>query len=277
MSLSRLMLRVLACVALQKQDDDTVAPTMADERVFDSRVDPLVFRNFHEPMPAAIVYTDDDAGESVNQSGAPLMRRVVDLRVELVMGSCGTVDGEQALLLPLTDAELEARLDLFEAQVRWALLSTPARSYSSAFAAYVVRVLSIDSHATRDESGERRFASRVLHLKTIINDDCQPVIGLADGVAPDPDLIPFCDKLDAFPAPWIRPMLQAMCASPSMRQVLSVLTGTPNSIAVLPLLKRIGVNVDAIDPEADPNLLSEQGKSHGPDGRIEVSNLLEFP
>ncbi|RRC36578.1 hypothetical protein EIA13_30110, partial [Escherichia coli] len=91
MSLSRLMLRALACVALQKQPSDAVAPTMAEDRVFDSRIDPFVFKDYSKPMPGIIVYTDDDTGDLINRgSGSGPYRRWVDLRVEIVIGSFDT-------------------------------------------------------------------------------------------------------------------------------------------------------------------------------------------
>jgi hypothetical protein len=52
--------------------------------------------------------------------------------------------------------------------------------------------------------------------------------------------------------------------------------GTGNPYTYVPLLKRIGINVDAIEPEADPNLLAAQGKTQGPDGRIEVQKSWRF-
>lgn len=282
MSLHRLMLRALACVALQKQDDDAVSPTMADDRVFDSRLDPFVFREFDKPMPGITVYTDDDEAMLLNRgSGDGPFKRHVDLRIEIVIGSFDTEvindETNTVFALPMTDAQLEAQLDLFEAQVRWALLALPNRVYSNAFREFVVRIETITSHASRDESGNNRFASRRLHYKCEVNDDCAPyAFGLAPNQVP-PTKIPFCDDLGAFPAPWIRPMLQAMCSTPSMQNVLNVLAGNKNPAVYVPLLKRIGISVDAIEPEADPNLLAAQGKTQGPDGRIEVENVLEIP
>lgn len=281
MSLNRLMLRALACVALQQQDDDAVPPTMAEDRVFDSRLDPMVFRGFKNPMPGITVYTDDDNGELQNRaSGDGPYRRWVDLRVEIVIGSFDTeiVDNVQNVVfdLPMTDPQLEAQLDLFEAQAKWALFQLPNRVYTNAFRQFVKRIESITSHATRDETGNNRFASRRLHFRCEINDDCPPVWYGFDNGQPRPAQIPFCDKLEEFPAPWITPMLQAMCAQPAMQGVLNVLAGTGNPYTYVPLLKRIGINVDAVDPEADPNLLAAQGKTQGPDGRIEVQKILEL-
>ncbi|MGZ6199184.1 MAG: hypothetical protein ACXWNL_16230 [Vulcanimicrobiaceae bacterium] len=250
MSLTRLFTRALACVALQKQDDDPVSPTMADDRVFDSRLDPLLFRDYTTPMPGIIVYTDDDEGDLINRgSGTGPFRRYVDLRVEIVIGSFNTevVDNVEQLVfdLPMTDNQLEAQLDLFEAQVKWALFALPDRLYSHAFRKFVVRIESIRSHATREESGNNRFASRRIHFKLEIPDDCPPHwLGLEPGAAP-PAKIPFCDDLSKFTAPWIAPMLQAMCNQPSMQGVLDVLAGTGNPMKYLPLLKRIGIDVKA--------------------------------
>ena len=281
MSLNRLMLRALACVALQQQTDDTVSPTMAEDRVFDSRLDPLVFKQFDKPMPGITVYTDDDNGELQNMgSGDGPYRRWVDLRVEIVIGSFDTeiIDNVQNVVfdLPMTDAQLEAQLDLFEAQAKWALYQIPNRVYTNAFRSFVKRIVSIQSHATRDESGNNKFASRRIHFKCEVNDDCPPNwYGITEGQTL-PALIPFCDNLANFPAPWITPMLQAMCSQPAMAGVLNVLAGTGNPLTYVPLLKRIGINVDAIAPEADPNLLAAQGKTQGPDGRIEVQATLEI-
>lgn len=281
MSLSRLMTRALACVALQQQADDAVSPTMAEDRVFDSRLDPLVFRDFKKPMPGIIVYTDDDDGELQNYGSGGPFRRFVDLRIELVIGSYDTeiVDEENHVVfnLPMTDAQMEAQLDLFEMQVKWALYQLPGRVYTLAFAEFVKNIARVKSEATRDEDGNNKFATRRMLFRLEIPDDCPPSVQAIEPHQPVPKLIQFCDQLEQFPAPWIRPLLKVLCNDPSMRGVLSVLAGANNPSAYLPLLKSIGVNVDAIEPEADPNLLAAQGKTHGPDGRIEVSNKWELP
>jgi hypothetical protein len=95
-------------------------------------------------------------------------RRYVDLRVEIVIGSFDTevVDNVQQLVfdMPMTDAQLEAQLDLFEASEVGAALAPEPRLHQR-----VSRVRhpleSIRSHATRDESGNNRFASRRIHFK----------------------------------------------------------------------------------------------------------------
>ncbi|WP_164075831.1 hypothetical protein, partial [Stenotrophomonas maltophilia] len=81
-----------------------------------------------------------DTGDLINRgSGSGPYRRWVDLRVEIVIGSFDTeiIDNVQNVVFdtPMTDAELEAQLDLFEAQVKWALWQLPGRSYSDALRA----------------------------------------------------------------------------------------------------------------------------------------------
>lgn len=255
MSLSRLMLRALACVALQKQASDSISPTMADDRVFDSMLDPLMFRQFDKQMPGIVVYTDDGTSELINRgSGGGPYRHYVDLRVELVIGTFNTeiVDNQKRVLLelPTTDAQLEAQLDLFEAQAKWALMELP-RAYTNAFMNYVVRIESVSSFATRDE-GNNRFASRRLHFKCEIKDDCPPLIaGIEPGQVARANATA-CGFKD-FPAAWLTPMFAAMCSMPSMRPVLNALSGSGVPYAYVPLLRRIGVTVDSDATDANSN------------------------
>lgn len=279
MSSSRLLLRALACVALQQQKDDAIAPTMAGDLVFDSRLDPLQFKESDKDIPCIAVYTDDDSGMLINRGGGTVgpYQRMIDLRVEIAVGSFDSVAEDSdhvAFAIPMTDSQLEARLDLFEAQVRWALTQLPNRRYTNAFVAYVVRVEKIESFAMRSEDGNNRFACRHIHFHCLVNDDCPPGFGFVAPGENAPKAVPA--SFEDFPAEWLRPMLDAMKNTPSMRNVLDALSGNGNPVAYLPLLKRIGFNVDAIEPEADPNLLAADGKQHGPDGRIEVQNLLEI-
>jgi hypothetical protein len=280
-SISRLFLRALAVTAIQRNDGEVIPPTMADQRVFDSRLDPLSFTYEDNEIPVVVVYTDDDHSELLNRGDNSGPRvRVVDLRVEISVGAFDSVivDNEEqtSFALPVTDAQMEAKLDLFEQQVMWALLRLPNRPYTNAFVRYVVRVESIASHASRSEDGNNRFAQRVLHFKCAIPDDCPPS---SEIVPPNqqPSALTVLTFEDVPGSPWLGTMLDAMTNSPSMRAVLDVLTGSGNPYAHVPLLKRIGMYVDAIEPEADQNILSAEGRTHGPDGRIEVENLWTAP
>ncbi|RNJ49364.1 hypothetical protein D1O30_06890 [Methylocystis hirsuta] len=263
------MLRALAVNAMTPQDGDLDVVTMAGDKVFDSMLDPAQFTESKSDLPAVLVYTDEDDTQNVSRatSNGPYIRNVT-LRVEVVIGSFDSQvkTGSSVFLVPMTDPQLELRLDLFEQQVRWALLGYQNRPATNAFKKYVVQVQSISSHVQRDENSNNKLAARVLLFKCRINDDCPPPWGFAT----DPQ--PHVKKLteDDFVAlsPWLRPMLVAMQASPSMAGVVGALGGQDIPQTYARLLKRVGVDVDAIDP-ANPNLLAAMNKTQGPDGRVE--------
>jgi hypothetical protein len=280
MSLARLMLRSLAIAAIQKQTDDTLDPTMAGDRVYDSRLDPIEFTADVKELPAVIVYTDDDDSEIINRgTGDGPRRRTVDLRVEILLGtfSIELVDGANALSysLPTTDAELEAKLDMFEQQVKWALGALPGRAYSAAFANYVVRVEKISSMVRRDDNGNNKLAARHLIYTCVINDDCPPAYGI--GVAPAAAMAELSDLDLANVAPWIRDMILVMYKSPSMQPVINALTGNRQRSAVFaPILKRIGLAINPI-PQAAAADLSLGTQAAINCGVPYVTSKLEIP
>jgi hypothetical protein len=273
MSLARLMLRALAVNALTPQDGDLDLVTMAGDNVFDSALDPRQFNASRSELPVVLVYTDDDDAETVSRTNTNgPYRRSVSLRVEIVIGSFDSQikDGHAVYSVPMTDPQMEARLDLFEQQVRWALLGYQNRRATNAFKTYVVGVDHISSHVQRDEDSNNKLAARVLVFKCRINDDCLPPWGFApDPRTPIKKLSE--DDFSALP-PWLRPMLVAMQASPSMAGVVGALGGQDVPQTYVRLLKRIGVTVDAIDP-ANPTLLAAMNKTQGPDGRVEYSAM----
>jgi hypothetical protein len=269
------MLRSLAIAAISQQPSDTAAPTMADNRVYDSRLDAIEFTADNNELPCVIVYTDDDASAVINRGmmGGPRLRHV-DLRVEILLGSCSTEqvgdspDGSTqfAYSLPTTDAELEAKLDMFEQQVKWALMDLPNRSYTSAFSTYVVRIENIQSHVKRDEDGNNKLAARRMIFTCTINDDCPPQWYTAatanpDGGAyttsttPEANPLPGTPVLNTPPAtppgldltnvaPWIQGMVKVLYNMPSMKIVINQLTGAgANSAIFVPLLKRLNTYV----------------------------------
>lgn len=268
MSLNRLMLRALAVNALSPQPGDGDQITLAGERVFDSRLDPAQFDQDQSEIPLIIVYTDEDMTQLVNRADntGPFARHV-DLRIEIVIGSFDTVveDGNRygAFGVPTTDAELEARLDIFEQQVRWALYGWPNRKATNAFLKYVVAFSDITSHAQRDESGNNRLAMRRLIARCRINDDCPPGWGFVQsGVSTQ---LPLFKQDDFSSVPeWLRPMLVASQHSPSMMQVVNVLSGTNNPAVLVPLLKRIGVTAFSFVDLSETEL--ENIKRKGPRG-----------
>lgn len=266
MSISRLMLRSLACVAIQQQEGED-APTMAEDRVFDSQLNPIVFREFdNKVMPGVIVYTEDDHGEIINRgSGSGPFRRTIKLRVEIVMGSFDTLVQDSqtfhTFAIPSTDAELEAKLDLLEQQVKWALFSLPNRPYTDAFHSFVIRVHDISSHAMRDETGNNKAASRVLIFTCEIPDDCPPLWRPIEPGSPPPveEKIGF----DDYPAPWLRATFNLIAQVPSARNVMNALAGSNNPVAYVPFLKRIALSLN-LHPHT------------GSDDPVDLEHNLEF-
>lgn len=274
MSLNRLVLRCLAVAAIQQNTDEATAPTMADERVFDSLLDPLVLRAGEtKNIPCAVVYTDDDEGAQINtgSTGVGPMRRHVDLRVEISIGSLDTTAEQDGVFygVPVTDAQLEAQLDLFEQQVKWALFSTPDRPYSDAFSRFVVAVESIQSFATRDESGNNRFSARRMHFRCRINDDCPPAFAILPPGARPP--APAALDLSQFPGSgWLGDAITALYNTPSFKPVINALAGTGNPYAFLPAFKRFSMNAELVDQTSTT-------QTFGPNGVIATSKLVEIP
>lgn len=88
-------------------------PTMAEERVFDSKGDPIINVRDQSQLPCITVYTDTEVGHPITNMNSWPLEFVVELVVELSLSS----DGQGTT----TDAQLEAKLDDFEQQVRDAL------------------------------------------------------------------------------------------------------------------------------------------------------------
>lgn len=274
MSINRLVLRCLAVAAIQQNSDELVAPTMADDRVFDSRLDPLMLQaEDNKNIPCVVVYTDDDDGTRINTGAVGIgpMRRKVDLRVELSIGTLDTTVEQDGTVygVPVTDAQLEAQLDLFEQQVKWALLSIPDRAYTNAFSRFVVGVESIQSFATRDESGNNRFSARRMHFHCLINDDCPPAFNALPAGTKPPAPAPL--DLSQFPGSgWLGDAISALYNTPSFKPVINALAGTGNPYAFLPTFKRFSLNVELVDQTSTT-------QTFGPSGVIETSKLVELP
>ena len=274
MSLARFMLRALALNALLPQPGDADIITLANDRVFDSMLDPKQFTLGAQDIPAITVYTDEDDSDLLTRqaNSGPYLRHV-NLRVELVIGSFDSQMETNNFIfaVPTTDAQLEARLDLFEQQVRWALLNFPTREASDAFRAYVVQISHISSHVQRDEGSNNRFAARVLNFKCRINDDCAPSWGFENDPREPP---PKFDEDDfALVPPWLTQMLVASQNAPSMRNVIEALGGRRSPAVLVPMFQRMGVRVDEVYPAADPTLLANLNRTQGPDGRIELQSV----
>ena len=272
MSLSRFTLRALATAALLPQPGDVDLITMAGDYVFPDELNPLQFREAQKDLPAITIYTDEDLSEMRNQDNSRPFKRVVQLRIELTVGSFEMIEGSPTYSVDFTSQELEARLDFFEQQVRWALFSWP-RPMTSAFRRFVVRNTSIQSHPVRD-SENNKLSSRRLTMTCDIPDDCPPNFQIG-GVLPGVVTI----TKAMFPAtPWLADMFVAMQNQPSYRAVLDILGKTGHPAMLLPLLKRFGVVADPIHlGGANAAALAAAGQTPDHGGHPVVETLIGEP
>lgn len=181
MSIQRAALRLAAVMALSN-GMTTPYPSIAGNRVFDSRMDPISGLNPGDLAPIAIVYTDDDRGESLsNNNGGPPFRSNVNLIFELSIGLVSTLTDEnnQPLLdedgrpmvapLPIsTEPELELMLDIFEAQVL-RIFGQPTTPWQTRlWDKHLVRIESWESQRFVERDAKNRLAARLVTAKCLL-------------------------------------------------------------------------------------------------------------
>lgn len=196
MSLARTALRLATIAALQGADGNS-GPTIANNRVYDSRIDDFSPETFPaDALPTVIVLTDDDEGEALShQNGGPPFRRMIKLVLEFAMvqgfdvpvesGGTAFVPG-----YPATDAEHEASLDFLEFQIAQRLAS--GLDALPILWRQISRPWKRDCHRqVLDDSGVK-IAARVMTWDCEVSDD-QLQIYDTSGVVPT--------GLDIFPDP----------------------------------------------------------------------------
>ena len=234
MSLERIALRMAAVMALSN-GYTAPYPTMAGNRVFDSRQDPIDGLSPGQLVPLLTLYTDDDTGESISGgNGGPPFQRTTTLMIELSISQLGEANpaGEAPLILPETEPELDAALDVFEMQVERVFhdgLSTWGKQLSKV----TKSIQKWSSMRFIEREGNIRLAARQLQImvELPLARDIEPVLAPA---TPTP----------VIPAP-LGPLLTAVIASASpyapiatavRDQILAAPGSTP---IVLPALDRI--------------------------------------
>lgn len=196
MSLKRLLLRTAVVEAISTKNDDDIFPTMAGKNVHDSKITEIDKEAIATLGPIAIVYTDEyssmpDGGDGITDQDGPECQ----VRIELAIGKFQPVyqtdedgnvvsgpDGNPILegteyAVFETDAQLEAMLDIFEAQIRFAMHNPLAKS-SSRLKKLMKGMRNFTS--TRESSDrEPVIASRNITFVAHINDDCYHYTGEA--------------------------------------------------------------------------------------------------
>jgi hypothetical protein len=270
--LNRLLLRLAVVNALTRQPGEP-APTIADETVFDSRLDDIEFDGEHVELPIIIVYTEDDENVLADRGrGFGAFERHVILRLELAIGSfvAATVDGVKQVSygLPTTDAELEGLLDLFEAQV-YRTFMHPVRPASVQLQAMILQLDTWHSTASRSADGNNRLAARTITVRCRIPPDARPAVSTRP-IAPS-------DEVPTFPtAPYLDPLILALSKSDRNAGLMAMLReaagGGPQ--VYVPAFQRIGVKA-SVKPSSDQNLLAVLARAAGQQGPISV--VTEWP
>lgn len=208
MTLARTALRL--CAAGTLKGVDGARPTIAQERVYDSRNDPFQPEDFAgDAKPIVIVVTDGDDGDAQSQqNGGPPFLRNIELVLELAMvarapkvGADGKPIGGYVVGVPDTDARLEASLDLLEFQVIRRLASDLAPL--SVLFRKLARIWKRECHRQIDDGAGVKIASRVLVLTCGVKDDQVQVFNNPNDPLPE--------GLDALPEP-LRTVAKALPA-----------------------------------------------------------------
>ena len=168
MGLARACLRLSAVAALRDV-------TLAEGRVFDSRIGAIDALKPDERKPVVAVYTEDESGEPLSsQNGGPPFKPIVELVLEISMVEAGETDGQYELVMPATDAELEVSLDVLEGQIKVALFEDMAAPLSVSFRRAFLRAHHYQSLRFREEAKGTRFAYRYVIVRLELDD--RPVL-----------------------------------------------------------------------------------------------------
>lgn len=155
MSLTRLAMRIAAVRAL-------TGATLAEDRVFDSAIDPVDVRIKAHRAPIIVVTTDEDSGKPDGRD-LNLTDREVALVIEISVATATRVASDDIeFVIPGTDEGLDALLDLTEWNVT-RRLTTDEAGWPRAFMMLVPRIMSVASKRGVNTEGVR-FAARQLIL-----------------------------------------------------------------------------------------------------------------
>lgn len=149
-------------------------PTIAEGRVYDSRISPEQPDVFGEDArPTVIVLTDGDEGDALSdQNGGPPFHRQVELvfDIGMVLQEKADDDAEGYLIgWPDTDTRLEASLDVLQTQIirRLSASDDPLAIWFQRF----VRIWKQESHRQVEDNTSVKLARRLLTLTCELNDD----------------------------------------------------------------------------------------------------------
>ena len=249
MSLNRLFLRAAVVRTLMNR-------TIAEGRVYDSKLSPLQHQAAEDNLPSICVYTESDVGQNQQETagGRPTFVRDVDLQIEITIGTWAKVevpvaDGNPELVdgfeIAASDPELEALLDLLEFQIKGLLLGDSDEAHT--VARLVRKWTSWNSLPGRTDEGNNKICARQVVIAVALNDDCHlPVDGSIIARGPKgATLFPPLERQ----APWLIPLLQHMAGFPqyaSLVDLLMKLDGT-KPLPAVPRLRHVGFNAAGVE------------------------------
>jgi hypothetical protein len=184
--LSRMMLRAVATQALLELETDGSYPTFAGPNVFDSRIFPAELDDVRREIPVCAVYTDTQKFSSKPRDPQALVSNTLH-EVQLCFEICvaengaptykdtGELIGRAPAAIVQTDSELEAILDLFEAQILYTL-QNPSKMWSQAFGNVCREITSYESSKEADGSKNLKLAFRKIDLGCLICPDPMPIV-----------------------------------------------------------------------------------------------------
>lgn len=254
MSLTRFAVRLCAARALK-------GATLAEDRVFQSAIDPLNTRVKTTVAPMLLVNTDDHKGDLTGKDLTGGEERL-DLVIEASIASRVELEGrdgegnEVAVSIPHADEGMDLTLDILEHQVARALIRS-ASVWGGLLDRLVLRYWARQSRRGADTSGVRFAARQITFTCDVIAD---PVGGesLAPG-SPWGDLIAAMEA-DASLLPvgqLLRAVIDGEGGNPEWAR-MSAMIGVRDATA-----KMIGIGEPVLDEEGNPATLDEITSEYG--------------
>jgi hypothetical protein len=239
MSLVRAALRIATVEALRPSAalPDGPFPTSAGRHVFDSRIDPIDDLALEERRPVIAVYTEEDNGDPIAKSGPVFYKRIVDVVVEMSVPAVYDLGEGEAVQMPaITDAALEFKLDLLEAQARFALHFAPSGAWFRKLA--ILPAIDIRSLPHRTSEEGVRLAYRSLRVQVQMRND--------DEFDPLPLVEPH--GLARLPQP-TRDFIASLPADHYGRQIAEGMAAAAPSMPLRVALKTVGLNAKVTAPD----------------------------
>lgn len=277
MSLSRLALRG-SIIKMLTNDFSEPYPTIAGPAVWDMKMDPIDHNTGETMLPIVVVYTDADEHSLLDRGEGRMFREhMVNVFIELALGTFPDGEGSTTMSYVETDAELEALLDLFEWQV-WRQFYTNWSPSSQPFHRMVKRIESWESAPARQIEQNNRLSLRQMAIKVTLAPDCLPqALLLPEGAVPPINAKP--TSLEAIDLPYLSGLQDTLLNNPTFAglcdQLRAVQTGRPS--VTVRRLDTASFKTDVLDPIVDPNRLpAGTSPLRGPDGRIEYEWITKL-